>query len=131
MALVLERQGADRAQADAVATALACRLTYGLVPKGGDYPEEASIGKAYGSYAELLRAHPNASSAKNTFVGIVAEDRAGAVHAQVGQDLSELPGPEPYTQMLGDPLEFTGTVLGAGGTVHGVAGQEQPEGSAG
>jgi len=128
---VLECEGADRAEADAITAALACGLSHRLVPKGSDYPEEASIGESYSSYAELLCAHPNASSAKNTFVGIIVEDRAGAVHTQVRQDLPELPGREPYAQMLRDSLEFTGTVLGAGGTVHGMAGQEQLEGGAG
>jgi hypothetical protein len=70
----------NRANGDALATIAATGSTDRFIPKRGDYPSKAPVGKADHSFARFLLAHPNTSAAEHTLIGVINEQRAAGVY---------------------------------------------------
>jgi len=75
-----EDQSTHRANGDAFTTILATRPTHRLIPKRGDHPLEAPVGKADDSFARFLLAYPDTSAAEHALIGVVNEQRAAGVY---------------------------------------------------
>lgn len=75
-----EDQSANRANGNALATILTSGLTHRLIPKSGDHPTEAAVGKTDSSFAQFFLAHPDASAAEHTFVGVINEQGTARIY---------------------------------------------------
>ena len=126
-----EDQSTNRANGNTLATVLATGLTHRLIPKSGDHPPKAPVGKTNDSFAQCFLAYPDTSAAEHAFVRVIDEQRTAGVYGQLGQDLPEPFCLELHAEMLGYLLKFTGAILEAIGAVHRMAGQEQFQSSAG
>lgn len=80
MGFAFEHQSTDRANGNAFAAVLATGPTHRLIPKGGDYPSEAAVGKANGSFPQFFLAYPNASAAEHTLVRVVDEQGTAGIY---------------------------------------------------
>lgn len=69
--MLLKSQGAGGADKDAFATVLAIRFSNRLVTKSGDYPPEATPGKAKDSYTQTLPTYPHASPTEHAFIQVI------------------------------------------------------------
>ena len=80
MGFAFEHQSTDRANGNTFTAVLATRPAHRLIPKGGNYPSKAAVGKANGSFAQFVLAYPNASTAEYTFVRVVDEQRTAGIY---------------------------------------------------
>ncbi len=108
---VLECQGADGADFNALSALVAHRFDKRFVLEGGYHSLEAPSGKTNGSDALLLLAYPCASAAENTFVGVVDKKRATFIDGKVSFNFSESLRLEFYAKVLCNFLELAGAVF--------------------
>jgi hypothetical protein len=127
---VLECEGADGANLDAFGALTAGGFAKRSALEGGDDSLKTPSGKANGSDAKFLLADPHAFAAEDTFVRIVGEEGAAFIDREVSFELSESFCDELYAEMLGNPLEVTGSVFLTMAAIHGVACQDQLSGGA-
>jgi hypothetical protein len=70
----------NRANGDTLATILANGSTDRFIPKRGDHPSEAPVGKADHAFARFLLAYPDTSAAEHALIGVINEQRAAGVY---------------------------------------------------
>ena len=80
MGFAFEHQSTDRANGNTFAAVLATGPAHRLIPKCSDYPPEAAVGKANGSFVKFFLAYPNASAAEYTFVRVVDEQGTAGIY---------------------------------------------------
>jgi len=119
-----EHQGTDRANGSTLATVLAKGPTHRLIPKSGNHPPEAPVGKTNDSLAQFFLAYPNASAAEHTLIRVVNVQRAGIIYWELRQDFPEPFCFELHAKMLSYPLKFAGTAFWTMGAIHRLASQE-------
>ena len=80
MDFAFEHESTGRANGNTLAAVLAIGPAHRLIPKGGDYPPEATVSKANGSLAQFFLAYPNAFAAEYTLVRVVDEQRTAGIY---------------------------------------------------
>ena len=80
MGFAFEHQSTNRANGNTFAAVLATGPAHRLIPKGGDYPPEAAVGKANGSFAQFFLAYPNASATEHTLIRVIKEQWTAGIY---------------------------------------------------
>ena len=127
---VLKCEGADGADLNTFGAFAAGCFSKRFVLEGGNDSLKTPSGKANGSDAEFLLADPHTFTAEDTFVRIVGKEGTAFIDGEVSFELSESFCDELYAEMVGNFLEFTGSVFLTVTAIHRVTCQDQFSGGA-